>query len=422
MSDLSNLIEEVTIELADIRQPPGMYDFSPTVMLGRDYVMNTSMGVVAGVEQHVTSLHSQLKAICDDPRFSSLGPNMAPDGFMVFTANSSGRMNVETLVVSVFAQAARRCYLLNPETSNEAYVATCLAAFEELFRALAGEDVTCLPLNGLPYLQLDPGQDVATPWGTLRSAPRLGVISLLRWSPQTTCLLIGPERKVKTTFVVGSNPPFPEHAHYRPSAPVPLLLRLALALSSPVGQRPIAPSEKWTTTLVPFGPFTGFQQPDVPDQNRLGVNFTAAAPDLLHWAELISKAPPGALDLVMRMLISAISQRIDARDSLVDAVIAWEGLVGTDSELTYRVSASLAKLIETDVGKRRAVRKELANIYGLRSRLVHGRAVGFDKLSVAAENAIDYTIAALKCLYEMGEPWTTQTSEARSDALLLELP
>src|SRR5207253_10145003 len=111
--------------------------------------------------------------------------------------------------------------------------------------------------------------------------------------------------------------------------------------------------------------------------------------------------------------------RLDSGDALVDAVMVWENLVGTSSEVTFRVTAALTKLLESDPSKRRAFRKSLAQIYDVRSRLVHGVAVEQSELSEAAKDAIALAIRALRACYRKGRDWLSLSSTERGDALLL---
>jgi hypothetical protein len=111
---------------------------------------------------------------------------------------------------------------------------------------------------------------------------------------------------------------------------------------------------------------------------------------------------------------------VDPSHSLIDAVIAWENLVGTSTEVTFRVSASLAKLCEEDPTKRLALQKELSKIYGIRSRLVHGALVAPDVLSKASASAIGTAVRALRASYARGREWLALKSEERSNSILLE--
>ena len=96
---------------------------------------------------------------------------------------------------------------------------------------------------------------------------------------------------------------------------------------------------------------------------------------------------------------------MDRSISLIDALIAWENLVGTTSEVTFRVTVALAKPLEPDPTKRRDLRKELAKIYDIRSRVVHGATVEASVIDKACSDAIDIAVCALHICYRRGREW-----------------
>ena len=102
--------------------------------------------------------------------------------------------------------------------------------------------------------------------------------------------------------------------------------------------------------------------------------------------------------------------------------MAWENVVGTSTEVTFRVTAALAKLLEPDRLKRRALRKSLAQVYDIRSRLVHGVVVDQPAINDAATEAVDVAVRALGASYKRGGEWLALGSTERADALLLEEP
>jgi len=120
--------------------------------------------------------------------------------------------------------------------------------------------------------------------------------------------------------------------------------------------------------------------------------------------------------------VSAASQRLDRADALIDAVMVWENLVGTSTETTYRVTAAIAKALEPDRTKRRALRKELSHIYDIRSRVVHGAAVEAAAVNDAASQAIAFAIRIMQSAYKRGRSWLELSSSERADFLLLEEP
>jgi hypothetical protein len=108
---------------------------------------------------------------------------------------------------------------------------------------------------------------------------------------------------------------------------------------------------------------------------------------------------------------------------LVDAVVAWESLVGSKGgEITFRVTVALAKPIEADPMKRQTIVKQLKGIYSLRSKAVHGEAIDMNTLKDNTDAAIGFGITALQRLYEKDPGWFALDSTQRSDRLLLQEP
>ena len=137
------------------------------------------------------------------------------------------------------------------------------------------------------------------------------------------------------------------------------------------------------------------------------------------WLQHVTNADLSHVTIAVDRLLRAIWE-MEATDSLIDAVIAWENLVGTRSETSFRVTAALAKLVEDDRSKRHTTRKELDKIYNARSRVVHGDPPDAD-LHVHRQGAIATTLEAFRRLIRdrsdlIGKP----KSSTRADLLILE--
>lgn len=78
-----------------------------------------------------------------------------------------------------------------------------------------------------------------------------------------------------------------------------------------------------------------------------------------------------AVDLAARRLAASADQQRRVDDALVDAVTAWESLLG-GSEISFRVTASMARMLRSEFRERQALYTELNKIYKLRSQIVHG--------------------------------------------------
>jgi len=128
------------------------------------------------------------------------------------------------------------------------------------------------------------------------------------------------------------------------------------------------------------------------------------------------------MDLAARRIISASGERLDRSDALIDAVTVWENLVGTGTEVTFRVTAAISKALEANPKKRKPLQRRLAEIYRVRSAVVHGDLVEAKKLDDAAKDAIDVGVRLLRFCYTKGKAWLAMKSFERADSLLLEEP
>jgi Apea-like HEPN len=135
------------------------------------------------------------------------------------------------------------------------------------------------------------------------------------------------------------------------------------------------------------------------------------------WIERVQSADIGRISIAVDRILRAIFE-VEAAESLIDAVIAWENLFGSRIETVYKVTASLAVLCEDDPAKRITFRKELDKLYEERSRLVHG-----DKAGAAFEvrnRAIQIGLEAIARLIEKRPDLLEfAKSSKRADRLLL---
>jgi hypothetical protein len=141
-----------------------------------------------------------------------------------------------------------------------------------------------------------------------------------------------------------------------------------------------------------------------------------------NWCRIVEERHAAAIDVSARRLVSAVVHRLDPADKLIDSVMVWENLVGTRTESTFRVTGALVKLLESDRSKRAALRKELVELYNVRSRVVHGDVVEYRSVADAADRALQYAVKALKQFYSDRASWLSLTSQERADRLLLEEP
>ncbi|MEV6240420.1 hypothetical protein [Lentzea sp. NPDC051838] len=148
---------------------------------------------------------------------------------------------------------------------------------------------------------------------------------------------------------------------------------------------------------------------------------SARAEKIEHWAREVKDKHPGKLTLGARRLVSAVSTRTDPLDGLIDAIICWENMVGTDMETSFRVCGALACLLEPESGEERTKRfKELKSLYDTRSKLVHGsREPSYIEAQEYRSQAVGYALRAMQQLYRFPDLLSEPESAVRGTKILL---
>lgn len=144
--------------------------------------------------------------------------------------------------------------------------------------------------------------------------------------------------------------------------------------------------------------------------------------DIARLYGLIQEKHPESLDIAMKRILSAVSQRWDATDAFIDAVVVWENAFGTTTETTFRVTGAIAKLLEPGSTEQRAkLQRELKVLYETRSRLVHGaKEPKLEEAWAQRERAIAIALDVLRRLYSERPDLLGLTSDLRGAQLLLE--
>jgi len=193
-------------------------------------------------------------------------------------------------------------------------------------------------------------------------------------------------------------------------------LRFSVLLSSGVDD---ALASNATFTMI-ANPMTGTAEPlqtNLPHNSSAHELDGEIADALSIWLPRVM-AMPENLSLPMRRLLRAAAERDDPVDSLVDAVVCWEGLFGATPEISFQVTGAMSVLLEpSDMASREALFKELRDIYNSRSKVVHGSVeVGAKKFTHTdavnqAQRTVALGIAAFRAVLE--SPHLTSESESR---------
>jgi hypothetical protein len=141
-----------------------------------------------------------------------------------------------------------------------------------------------------------------------------------------------------------------------------------------------------------------------------------------EWYERLSSTNVGKIELALSRLLRAIAERREPSDVLIDSIIAWENLFGSkEGELRFRITSSLAVLLEGSYQARKDLKKKLADLYDLRSKVVHGSSNLKRSEYPKCQEALSIAIEAIRVLIrERPDILELPDGTERSTALLLQ--
>ncbi len=363
------------------------------------------------------------KALFSETEFSVFRDSNSEVDPMIIHPGGGSRVSPTDIVPALLSGAFLHMYFLHLSNTEETYVALLLELVDELRRALNGHPMKTYSISAFTGFHLPWGQHVrwTTPWGILWQA--FPIYSKREsWSfLHTSCFLVEPKR-VPVKFDRSRVPENPFQGSDPESYQSQVLFRLACALASYDPSMPAIPTATWSITILPvrkgFIYSFSLQPPAFLVKSTGGLDVESFE----EWARIVGDCHCPTVDISARRLVSAVAHRFDPIDALVDAVMVWENLLGTADEVTFRVTAAIAKALERDFPKRKALRTELGKIYRSRSAIVHGDSVKLDTVYRHAARAIDIAIMLLRNFYRRGPEWLAQKSGDRNERLLIEEP
>jgi hypothetical protein len=261
-------------------------------------------------------------------------------------------------------------------------------------RALAsGKKRKVVALTGLAGVELPEGaKQATTPWGVLRGW-RESDRDFIDWTPAPTLVL---QREIEIrAFVREEAEDKREGALLSTASNQAVMAALTVML---VSSPSVAPKIVWQTVQHPLGadqfvPIGSFRGPGATlDKVDL--------PELRRVSKLVATRHRQTIDIAVRRTLRAAAEREDETDQFIDAVIAWENLFGSGSEIGFRISVGMSMLLGTDDAERKSLQGEINKLYNLRSKYVHGAVVKpKDQVANAGPRATELAVAALKALY-----------------------
>lgn len=197
--------------------------------------------------------------------------------------------------------------------------------------------------------------------------------------------------------------------------------RLAITLSSDL-PTVYAPHMKLWTVPKPVSLSSGWYEGAAGRSSHPRSTIDAAGAErIATWTGRLQEFPE-SLWLGARRLLGATTERLDTLDAFIDAIICWENLLGTgEGEVTFRVSAALATLLQQDNPDRRVeLYNEVRNLYGVRSGLVHGSREPDPADAIKfRDRAIELAIRAVRGVFDRPELRHAPSSSNRNRVVLL---
>jgi hypothetical protein len=348
------------------------------------------------------------------------------DGSYLFVAHTSDGSSTSLTSPTFLIESLLTCALMRLFYCGDRDDLNCLRDFilggcRALRDACASRPIPCFNVIGFAGCLLPDDSRIDTPWGPVRRAFDLIGREPYRirgrfWPP--TSVVLTTEVEVPALFKTGPEPsdltgPIAE-AYERPTRYFPLAVALATKDQDKI------PLMVWQHRFIPLYPGGSTSWPTLTPTGRSASELSRAdVAAATEWSATMGSLDLERVGIAVKRVVQALSHRGDSEDVLIDSVMVWENLLGTDTEISFRVPAALTKLLETPVDDRLTRLKGLRDIYSLRSKVVHGASVKPRDVEKSAKDALEVAIEALARSLFRGEQWLKLTSTQRSTALLL---
>ncbi|MFF8728189.1 hypothetical protein ACF073_17095 [Streptomyces sp. NPDC015171] len=438
-ADVADADDEVLFALRSIALDiwPVLLMPPPKIQRGAGFFMASPAGLI----QHPKATEAA-EIFMHDRSLSKLFPPAAgseqgaPQPLMesaewIVNAGSSGTRQLVGVLSGLIYDARLRVALNGHQLTFER-LSECLKDSLEALRLLAdGKDVKIPAVIGFSGLSLEDGQSIHFTDGVLRGV-RPAERGILLNNSGATGAVYETHYAVRILHVYKSNPGSDDWAKpfmkYRARIEESVRsfeysldkVRLALLLCSDEGTL-LAPKEETRLIIDPAnmgGASYWSASEHTPANNQLPADKHG---EVIAMYDVIRKKHPESLNIAMKRLLSAASSRWNSNDALIDALIAWENMFGTRTETTFRVTASLAKILEETTEKRLELQKELNKLYAVRSSMVHGaKEPDPDTAAKNRERVIRVAIDGLKALYNERPELLSMPPEDRSKTVLLD--
>lgn len=379
--------------------------------------------------------HNQLlKDIANDKSlikmFSTIGKSeMETSGYFT-TSNGRGASIQLSMLPSLIIINAYLLMRLRGSLSEETFTVAITEMVEILRSVAEGQAVELPVLFGFHNIALDNSGILETALGTIRPYDE-GLLELI--PPQSKPSTLGGENKLigivleaKYKFKVDFNanpenfkPPI-EFEHVRKKLDnlredLSLSFALCIDREPPVG---IIPA--WTLLFDPLSPGLSISW-----NNRVNTPmdyYLCKSEDrerITNWCNILKKTDDSKIRIAIRRVLSALNERTNPIDGFIDSVISWENLFGGPTELKFRISVAIARLLGSTEAERFELQSKVNKLYDNRSEIVHGdKEISYQEAVQKRNECLNIAIHCLRTLYQSRVDLINDSD--RSKKLLLE--
>ena len=297
---------------------------------------------------------------------------------------------------------------MQPVSFADRFLENC----KQLEQAAKGQNVSITSVVGLAGLSFVGIDVIETPWGPIRWLPMAPTNGADSGQQKSTAMLV--------TTLLTPLTPVAQGSIVDPLQAVLDFLPIGFAQEGDPGDRRcpfvtftvrIAPWEHALNVTASFGPQIA-QAAFLATQD--------SAPKVEHRLQRLGEISNLGLQIAARRIVLALRHRHNTYDKLIDAVTAWEAMVGSRTETTFKVCAAMTRLLETPEADRLEKYSELSKIYSARSGIVHGeRPKDIGLVFDQAEQATEIALTALEALQNLGDLWLAMKPEDRAKKLIL---
>lgn len=363
--------------------------------------------------------HQLLLADKDLGRLFGEDPMQSTETMFFSTGNGNG---VQGAMVPSLVWAAASARTRARRIDRETLEAAVDEVLDEMRRMARGETVEVPAVCLIRGLRLPGGREVNLPWGTVRN---MGATEAVNFGSTMGFEVEQDDAVFETTFPlsmvekdvesIGQSEFEAWQKDYEKFDGKLRLARLALLLSSDahplnacrVGSIAFLAPWQHAPNVRSFGgdswsSIVEIREPKLTTSVAESLN----AHDLTH------------LNITIRRMLLAY-ERPNETDSFIDTIIAWEGMFGARAEQRLRISASIARLLETDPDARQGLFKRAQKLYDERSGLVHGASMTVKEITEKRAEALSIAKRSLVTLLTEFPELVQEPSGNRSKYLIL---